>query len=53
MKNLKKPKRGRKTITDKKKMVTIYVRESLIIHHGGLEELKEKLIAQCLKDQIC
>jgi hypothetical protein len=35
---------GRKPVEDKKIQVTIYVTDSKIQSHGGLEKLKEKLI---------
>jgi hypothetical protein len=33
-------KRGRKPVADKKKMVTVYLKESIIKKNGGLQELK-------------
>lgn len=34
---------GRKPVEDKKKQVTIYVPDSKIQAHGGLEKLRDKL----------
>lgn len=44
-------KKGRKPIQDKKQPVTIFVRESIIKHHG-IENLKNKLHATIQHHQL-
>ena len=41
----KRLKPGRKEIKDKKKPVTVYVRESQIDEHGGIEKARIKVLA--------
>lgn len=43
-KTMKAETRGRKPISDKKQQITIYVKESSIKKHGGVQKAKEKLI---------
>ena len=37
-------KRGRKPIQDKKQLVNLFIRQSIIEKHGGLEKIKELLL---------
>jgi hypothetical protein len=47
-----KSKRGRKPVADKKKMVTVYLKESIIKKNGGMQELKCKILEKFDNDYV-
>jgi hypothetical protein len=41
-----KEKPGRKKVSDKKKPVTVYIKKSIIDSHGGMSELRSKILQE-------